>query len=480
MYVGKVKGKEAKRRNLIWFARDRAASICEYFATEKEATEFAEDFNSDRRRRSHNLQPTNKALKKWSAQLLVRSYMFSKDRMLTETDEAYEDKDELVESCELQNNLAQVLWNFSCDSICNKSLFDFTPQIAERYIEDQLKATYISNGSDVEKKYSPDTVRRNVTAIQNAWKWGRKTFPELSHLENPWKGLQVPGTGGKRQRGLRKGELEKLIAHCEECRGTNRYYLPLAIELAVDTGMRRQEIFNLTWRDINFRERTINIRKDKNSWRRPAGDEARKICLPPMSQFLLMQLAVCLKEEARLPGKERIQIPKQFHPPNGVVFMNTEREPMTGNGFKQAFEEVRDRAGIVDLEPRKRLTPHSLRAAAEMAFRRAGLNDKEIDVMKNGIKSHYDVLDDFLELIQKKLDIALLGKPLAEIEREQAEHQREFDGFYEEGLKEGLDREAAMERAASRMLERYPKYSEIKDALAELPSRQARLAEEVT
>jgi hypothetical protein len=115
---------------------------------------------------------------------------------------------------------------------------------------------------------------------------------------------------------------------------------------------------------------------------------------------------------------ETLKVPEEFRPPNGRIFMNTEREAMTGNGFKQAFEEVRDRAKIEDTNPRKRLTPHSLRAAAEMSFRRVGLSDKEIDIQKNGPKSHYDVVDDFLEMIHVKLDIAYLGKKREDIDQE--------------------------------------------------------------
>jgi hypothetical protein len=141
----------------------------------------------------------------------------------------------------------------------------------------------------------------------------------------------------------------------------------------------------------------------------------------------------------------------------------TETYVTPGGGFKQAFEEVRDRAGIIDLDPRKRLTPHSLGAAAEMAFRKVGLTDKEIDVMKNGVKGHYDVLDDFLEMIHKKLDIAFLGKPLEELEKEAAEYkknipayQQEFENLCEEAFQTGMTKEEAEKTARARMYEKYP------------------------
>jgi integrase len=473
MHFGKVKGKEAKRRKKLFYVRDRADGVFQYFEKlegEDGAKAFVEDYNAAKRRRSYNIPPNNKELKKWTVQLLVRSYLHA------------------PEGPNLLDNFGLVLRKFANLPIAEKSLFDFTPQVAERYVEDRLKETYISNGSEVEKQYSPDTVRRDITTIQRAWEWGRKTFPRLINLENPWKGIHVPGTGFKRQRGLKKGELRKLIEHCEQCRGTNRYYVPLAIRLAVDTGMRRQEIFNLTWEDIDFEARRITIRKDKNDWRRAVGNEGRVICLPPVSQIELRELEISLNV-GQLPGSLYVEfpgyspdqeIPEAFRPPKGKIFMNTDRWPMSGNGFKQAFEEVRNRAGIVDLDPRKRLTPHSLRAAAEMIFRKAGLTDKEIDVMKNGVKGHYDVLDDFLEMIQKKLDIAFLGKPLAEALKERHEYGKDLLKIVQEVSSEGLTEEATAEKVNAKMDERYPKRAEIKAMIASLSSTQAHLAEEVS
>jgi integrase len=416
MYVGKVRGKEAKRRNKLWYARDRADGVKRSFDTEAKAKEFSEDYNSNKRRRAHNIPPTNKELEDWSVRQLLNSYMAGEDHKIAEDE--FNDE-ELIESCELQDNFGHVLLNFSVHRYADdKSLYEFTSDVAKKYVKDMLGETYTSEGSETEKTYSPDTIRRNITAIQRAWKWGRETIPTLSNLENPWKGVSVPGAGYKRQRGLRKGEREKLLQHCKECRGSNRYYIPLAISFAEDTAMRRGEIFNLTWNDVDFTSRTINIEKDKNSWRRPGG-VGRLICLPPYSTMALKLLYVSLMQDGKTPGAERFDVPKEMLPPHGHILMNTEKKAMTGNGFKQAFEEVRDRAGIVDINPRKRLTPHSLRAAAESAFRKIGLSEKEIDVQKNGIKSHYDVLDDFLEAIHEKLDTAVFTTPLNEVGVEQ-------------------------------------------------------------
>jgi hypothetical protein len=53
--------------------------------------------------------------------------------------------------------------------------------------------------------------------------------------------------------------------------------------------------------------------------------------------------------------------PYSYYPPEGSIFIGAKGTPMTGEGFEQAFEEVRKRAGIdLDVDPKKRLTPHCL------------------------------------------------------------------------------------------------------------------------
>lgn len=430
------------------------------------AQEAQQNEKKRRKRKERGEWPGDEELQGWTTRALILKYRESND-----------------DEFKLQDNWIGVLWQFANLPICDYTLFDFNKQIAEKYANDQIKATYIGNGSEVAKTYARNTIQRRITALQNAWKWGRKTFPELSKLENPWEGIVVPGTGFRKQRGLRSGELDKLEAACKGLRGSNRYYVSLAIHFATDTAMRRQEIFDLTWKDIEFENRRIHIKHDKNSWRRleKGLPEDRRVVLPPLSQILLMQLYISLKESGCTPGPEPFEIPKEFHPPHGKIFMGFEKRPMTGNGFKQLFEQATEWAGIKDPDPRKRLTPHSLRAAAEMGYRRAGMlnkDDKLIDVQKNGIKSHYDVEEELLDMFQDKLDRAYFNRPLQEVVQEQAEHQSEFQSLYEDGLRDGLDGEAAQERATAAMLEKYPKYAEIKATLASLPSTQARLAEE--
>src|SRR5262249_48904356 len=140
--------------------------------------------------------------------------------------------------------------------ICAKSLAFFDRQDAYQYADARLKDTW--NG----KKITPPTLRREVNILQDIWERAR-THWGLSNLSNPWRGMKIKGSMLRRKRRLKEGELAQIEAQFSTLRADNRYYVPLAIFLAIETGMRLQEIFNLTWDDVDIDKRRIEIRKSK-------------------------------------------------------------------------------------------------------------------------------------------------------------------------------------------------------------------------
>lgn len=481
MYVGKVKGKEAKRRNQLWFARDRADGVCSYWDTESEARAIAEDYNSEKRRRAYNLPPTNKAQKKYTVRDLIRSYLYN--RPIKQNDDLYHDKDGLEECSTLRSNFVLVLWSFSERRICEKTLFQFNRDEAEKYIATRLTEAAQSPGSKTARTIKPSSVYRNeITELRRAWDWARINLSNLSQLENPWRGIDWKRLSGgaayePREQTLQEGELEKLIEACDKSVGLNRYYLKLAISLAAVTGLRRQEIINLEWKDIDFKKRHIWVQKSKTH-KKPIN-----IAMPDMAAFLLAQLAFTLKHDGCLPGPERqpVLVPEGFL--TGRIFeKNTRGEDRTGESLSQAFDKIVPHANLRYPD----LNFHDLRASANELFIKADLDVEQRNVMMrhtgrdkmNAVYTRGPARDHILSRIQDKLDKYTYGKTLKEIERERDEHQREFERFCEEALREGLDREASIERATAAMLEKYPSYAEIKTTLASLPSTQARLAEE--
>lgn len=110
-------------------------------------------------------------------------------------------------------------------------------------------------GKVIERQRSIGTVHKEMSllrrvfniAVQNGW-----------ILKNPFArgdSLINPGDEKHRERILTREEEEKLLAVCA---GAKAHLRPIII-MALDTGMRRGEIFKLKWSDIDFENGIINI-----------------------------------------------------------------------------------------------------------------------------------------------------------------------------------------------------------------------------
>jgi len=79
--------------------------------------------------------------------------------------------------------------------------------------------------------------------------------------KNPVKKVKLLNEGNGRLRYLEQEEIARLISNCEG-------NLKSIVILAVNTGMRRGEIFDLKWHDIDFRRSIIHLYKTKNKEKR--------------------------------------------------------------------------------------------------------------------------------------------------------------------------------------------------------------------
>jgi len=159
--------------------------------------------------------------------------------------------------------------------------------------------------------------------------------------------------------------------------------MALAINLAVYTGMRLQEIFNLEVDDVGLdnraelEKRRIVIRKSKTDHQ--TKKQGRTIVMPVAAKFFLMSIWMLAAVHNRYELK---------------LF------PMSRNTFKQAWKRIVRRAGITDL------TFHDLRHEAASRFDELGLTKAEHDLMmghaNRDMTSRYIHSD--LERIQEKLD----------------------------------------------------------------------------
>ena len=109
------------------------------------------------------------------------------------------------------------------------------------------------------REVSNNTVRLELAFIsvvfeQCAKEWGYKA-------SNPVKQIRIPKPGQPRQRRLRPGEEEALLAACKASRAC---YLHSFVVLAIETGMRFSEIAGVRCEHVNIFNRTIYLPDTKN------------------------------------------------------------------------------------------------------------------------------------------------------------------------------------------------------------------------
>ena len=345
-----------KRRTLPWRAQVRRKGhkvVVKMFKTKDEAEYWASE--QERTLRLTGLPLTNAELKKhYVRDIVVR----------------YRDEKTPAKGCSISETT--VFNKFLRHNICDKALAYVSRKDAYDYIKDRLSEVHKG------KPIKPSTVRREINSIQHVFEVAREEWG-FSNLPNPFRGIKIKGSMRRRKRRLEEGELEKLERACEDCRGLNQYYVPLAIYLAVETGMRLQEIFNLTWSDVEIQNRRIEIRRSKTDHLTPY--EGRTIVLTIGAQSFLIKLRFSLQANGR------------FKPADKIF-------PMSKEAFKQSWTDVRRRADIPTL------TFHDLRHEAASRFDEADLSNPQAAYMlghaPRNMTASYQIPK--LKPIQDKLD----------------------------------------------------------------------------
>ena len=130
----------------------------------------------------------------------------------------------------LRNDLAQV------------RLGDVTAEGFAAYRDERLKCV------------RPGTINRELGLIQHIFEVARTDWG--IPVTNPIKGLRKPKADRARDRRLHKGEWASLIEALKRVR--NPLISPL-VSFAIETGMRRGELLNSRWKDLNWQLGTLNI-----------------------------------------------------------------------------------------------------------------------------------------------------------------------------------------------------------------------------
>jgi len=368
--------KDSKSRSLPWRAvvpKQGGGRLTKQFATRQEATDWEREMKTQERMKdvpAYRQMAELKELGQHTVKDVVQFYVESNPQ--------------------LPKNTLITLRAFLRDDICSKNLLQLTKQDVNWFIDKKKHETWKSPGSNGEAKpLSPRTIRRLLNIVQRVFSWTTEFRSGFEHLPNHFAGIRIAGsTGGRRRRSLHDGELERIMEACEKCHAPNNYYIPLAINLAIDTAMRRSEIFNLTWKDIDDVNRRITIRKSKTD-KKTGNLNGVKIVLPALAKHLLVTLAMF-----RQPKEEGGWF--AYPSDNKKIF------PMEPRAFTQAWEKVLQRAGIEGLHF------HDLRREANTRFIKANLTVEERNLMlrhaDKSMNAVYIGEETLLKGIQDKLD----------------------------------------------------------------------------
>ena len=141
----------------------------------------------------------------------------------------------------------------ACNIKCLKSFF------GGKYLYEINQMTVEKFKTERSEQVSPAGVNRALARLKSIYNkaivWGKFDG------KNPVKGVKFLTENNKRLRYLEKEEISRLLNNCEA------HLKPIVIT-ALNTGMRKGEILNLKWQDVDFRRNIIHIYKTKNNEKR--------------------------------------------------------------------------------------------------------------------------------------------------------------------------------------------------------------------
>jgi integrase len=134
------------------------------------------------------------------------------------------------------------------------------------------------------------------------------------------KRLGLVGHSNERDRRPTDEELERLVAHFD---GNPRQIIPMGriIKFAVATAMRQEEIFRVTWSDLNARTKMLTIRDRKDPRQKKGNDQ--RIPLLAVSGYDALAL---IEEQRAIRGNENDRIFPYDHKSAGTAFTRAVRD----------------------------------------------------------------------------------------------------------------------------------------------------------
>lgn len=113
------------------------------------------------------------------------------------------------------------------------------------------------------KLRSPTTVIRYMGSLSTCLTTAVRDWAWLE--DSPMRNIKKPSAARGRVRFLDDNERERLLMACKASKNKQLY---LCVILAISSGMRKSELFNLVWADVNLKENFLILHKTKNGERR--------------------------------------------------------------------------------------------------------------------------------------------------------------------------------------------------------------------
>lgn len=190
-----------------------------------------------------------KVFAKRRVQIIENRYFDIRDREKLTFDELAKDYVELHSKLNKKPRVAKrdegLIKNLSTD-FSGKHLSEITPLMIERYKERRSK----------ERK--PATVNRELACLKHMF---NKAIAWDKYWDNPVRKVKLFKENNQRKVYLEKDQIPKLIDACSP-------HLRPIVTIAVFTGMRKSEILNLQWKNIDLTHGLIYLLDTKNNERR--------------------------------------------------------------------------------------------------------------------------------------------------------------------------------------------------------------------
>lgn len=264
---------------------------------------------------------------------LYRKSTFASNKELAEQIEK-EDYDEIVkkESIKVEKGASvkfTVVWQKYLNEVAKNELAESTYQRAEQCAKNFLPVIGEHYLTEITPKVlenykikrlnddgrNKNTIAKELRFVKRVFSLCKKKTWEELIKENPFDAFEMPKCDDKERRPLKPGEYEKLLKH-------SPVWLHPIITFARTTGLRRANIVNLVWDEVDITNKVLHIKETKNG----------------------EPLSIPINETALSVLKEAI---RYFNSP--FVFHNGIGKAYEGWQVTQAFKKACRRAGILDL-----------------------------------------------------------------------------------------------------------------------------------